>query len=78
MCMGCVSVSQGSNAYIPRSTLDPALIERDVVTNKRIFKVEAANAPDNVDYAKPRAQTYSGLIAWNSSDQPATLDSMSS
>ena len=42
---------------------DPTLIERDIVTNKRIvFKVEAANAPDNVYDSKHLAHTYNGLI----------------
>ena len=73
ICVGCVAISQGSKTYILRSTLDQALIERAAVTNKRIFEVEAANAPDDVDDAEPGARTYGSLIAWNSSDQLAAL-----
>jgi hypothetical protein len=69
----CTAVSQGSKTYILRSTLDPALIERAAVTNKRIFEVEAADAPDDVDDAEPGARTYGSLIAWNGADQLAAL-----
>ncbi|KAF8272190.1 MAGE family-domain-containing protein [Lactarius quietus] len=67
------AVSQGSKTYILRSILDPALIERAAVTNKRIFEVEAADAPDDVDDAEPGARTYGSLIAWNGADQLAAL-----
>src|SRR6266702_1877447 len=69
----CVAVSQGSKTYILRSTLDPALIERAALTNKRIFEVEAADAPDDVDDAEPGTRTYGSLIAWNSADQLSAL-----
>jgi hypothetical protein len=74
--MDHVAISQGSKTYILRSTLNPALIERAAQTNKRIFEVEAANAPDKVDDAKPGVRTYGSLIAWNSSDQLAALGSL--
>ncbi|KAH9014476.1 MAGE-domain-containing protein [Lactarius hengduanensis] len=67
------AVSQGSKTYILRSTLDPALIERAALTNKRIFEVEAADAPDDVADAEPGTRTYGSLIAWNSADQLAAL-----
>ncbi|KAH9168580.1 MAGE-domain-containing protein [Lactarius sanguifluus] len=67
------AVSQGSKTYILRSTLDPALIERAASTNKRIFEVEAADAPDDVADAEPGTRTYGSLIAWNSGDQLAAL-----
>src|SRR6266702_1210005 len=69
----CVAVSQGSKTYILRSTLDPALIERAALTNKRIFEVEAADAPDDVDDAEPGTRTYGSLNAWNSADQLSAL-----
>ena len=41
--------------------------------------MEAANAPDDVDYADSGKRTYGSLIAWNSSDQrPRWAFSMSS
>jgi len=64
---------KGSETYILRPTLDPALIERAAQTNKRIFEVEAANAPDEVDGTEPGARIYGSLIAWNSSAQLAAL-----
>ncbi|KAH9054702.1 MAGE-domain-containing protein [Lactarius vividus] len=67
------AVSQGSKTYILRSILDPALIERAALTNKRIFEVEAADAPDDVASAEPGTRTYGSLIAWNSADQLAAL-----
>ena len=73
MRIGHPAVSQGSKAYILRSTLDPVLIERATLTNKRILEVEAAEAPDDVDGAEPGMRTYGSLIAWNSADQLSTL-----
>lgn len=67
------AVSQGSKTYILRSTLDPALIERTTVTNKRILEAEAAEAPDDVNGAEPGVRTYGCLIAWNSADQLSAL-----
>ncbi|KAI9461517.1 MAGE-domain-containing protein [Russula earlei] len=69
-------VSQGSKTYIIRSTLDPVLIERASLTNKRILEAETADAPDDVDGAEPGIRTYGCLIAWNSSDQFSALGIM--
>ena len=73
MRIGHPVVSQGSKAYILRSTLDPVLIARTTLTNKRILEVEAAEAPDDVDGAEPGMRAYGSLIAWNSADQLSTL-----
>ena len=72
MRIGHPAVSQGSKAYILRSTLDPVPI-RTTLTNKRILELEAAEAPDDVDGAEPGMRTYGSLIAWNSADQLSTL-----
>jgi hypothetical protein len=77
MRIGHPAVSQGSKAYILRSTLDPVLIERATLTNKRILEVEAAEVPDDVDGAEPDMRTYGSLIAWNSADQLPTLGTIS-
>jgi len=69
----CLAVSQGSKTYILRSTLDPALIERAALTNKRILEAEAADAPDDVDGAEHGVRTYGSIIAWNSADQLSAL-----
>ena len=73
MRIGHPAVSPGSKAHILRSTLDPVLIERTTLTNKRILEVEAAEVPDDVDGAEPDMRTYGSLIAWNSADQLPTL-----
>ena len=73
MRIGHPAVSPGSKVYILRSTLDPVLIERTTLTNKRILELEAAEAPDYVDGAEPGIRTYGSLIAWNSADQLPTL-----
>ena len=59
--------------YILRSALDPVLIERTTLTNKRILEAEAAEAPDDVDGTDPGMRTYGCLIAWNSADQLSAL-----
>ncbi len=56
-----------------RSTLDPALIERAALTNKRILEAEAADVPDDVDGAEHGVRTHGSIIAWNSADQLAAL-----
>ena len=71
--MGCVAVSQGSKTYTLRSTLDHVLIERAALTNKHIFEVEAADAPDDVDDAEPGTRRYGSLIAWNSASHTVSL-----
>lgn len=43
------------------------------MTNKHVFEVEAADAPDDIDVAEPGARTYGSLIAWNGADQLAAL-----
>jgi hypothetical protein len=70
---GCLAVSQGSKTYILRSTLDPALIERAALTNKRLLEAEAADMPDDVDGAEQGVRPYGTLIAWNSADQLSAL-----
>ena len=70
---GCPAVSQGSKTYILRSTLDPALVERAALTNKRLLEAEAADTPDDVDGAEQGVRTYGTLIAWNSADQLSAL-----
>ncbi|KAH9987059.1 MAGE family-domain-containing protein [Russula vinacea] len=67
------AVTQGSKTYVLRSTLDPALIERAALTNKRILEAEAAEAPDDVDGAEHGVRTYGTLIAWNNADQLSAL-----
>ncbi|KAI0247539.1 MAGE family-domain-containing protein, partial [Lactifluus subvellereus] len=67
------AVSQGSKTYILRSTLDPMLIERAALTNKRILEAEAADAPDYVNDTEPGVRAYGSLVAWNTADQLATL-----
>lgn len=74
VCSDCpLAVSQGSKMYILRSALDPVLIERTTLTNKRILEAEAAEAPDDVDGTDPGMRTYGCLIAWNSADQLSAL-----
>jgi hypothetical protein len=66
-------VLMDSKTYILRSALDPVLIERTTLTNKRILEAEAADAPDDVDGTDPGTRTYGCLIAWNSADQLSAL-----
>jgi hypothetical protein len=53
--------------------LDPALIERAALTNKRLLEAEAADTPDEVDGAEHGVRTYGTLIAWNNADQLSAL-----
>ena len=53
--------------------LDPVLIERTTLTNKRILEAEAAEALDDLDGTNPGMRTYGCLIAWNSTDQLSAL-----
>ncbi len=55
-----VAVPQGSKAYILRSILDPARIERAAPANKCIFEVKAA---------KPGARECGTLTSWDNLDQ---------
>ncbi|KAI9445625.1 hypothetical protein BJY52DRAFT_1109759, partial [Lactarius psammicola] len=59
-----------------RLALDPALIQRAALTNKRISEA-GDSPPDCVDDAEPGARTYGGLIAWNSANQLAALGILS-
>ncbi|KAI0064965.1 MAGE-domain-containing protein [Artomyces pyxidatus] len=69
------AVAQGSKTYILRSTLHPIIIEHASLSDPEILAKEAEDPAGGVDFEGDEAgvRNYGSMIAWNSSDQLASV-----
>ncbi|KAI0052835.1 MAGE-domain-containing protein [Auriscalpium vulgare] len=65
--------AQGSKTYILRSVLDAALIELAAQTDAAILEEEAADGPEDIDDDAVGLLSYGSLLAWNGTDQLASV-----
>ncbi|TFY73507.1 hypothetical protein EWM64_g10505, partial [Hericium alpestre] len=67
------AAAPGSKTYILRSTLHPTIIEYAALTDEHIIEEEAGDANSDDSDDETGTRNYGSIIAWNGSDQLASL-----